>query len=228
MPTPLILLLFFLPSLSLAAGKIDRIDSKDGSVEFSNTASSPKRTPVKTTTIYKYSESDDVIVFTNKKPKHINDFEVLKYDCFACNPDSEIDWYRVKLNHTAYSDVVELAAQQYQVDPALIRALMHAESAFNAKALSQKGAQGLMQLMPATAASLGVKDAFEPAQNITGGTQYLASLLDQFDGDVALATAAYNAGPTAVKKYNGIPPYKETEVYVKRVSILQQRYQAAR
>ncbi|MCL4133624.1 UNVERIFIED_CONTAM: hypothetical protein GTU68_059274 [Idotea baltica] len=227
MPPPILLLLLFLPALTLAQGKVERIDAADGTVEFSNIATSPKRTPVKTTTIYKYSESDDVIIFTNKKPKHINDFEVLKYDCYACNPDSKIDWYRVKLNHTAYSNEVDLAAQQYQVDPALIRALMHAESAFNAKAVSQKGAQGLMQLMPATAASLGVQDAFEPAQNIAGGTQYLAALLGQFNGNTEWATAAYNAGPNAVKKYNGVPPYKETEVYVKRVSILQKRYQAA-
>jgi len=223
----LILLLFLFPTLSIADNGIERTKSEDGTVEFSNVSPAKKKKPVKTTVIYKYSESDDVTVFTNKKPSHITEFEVLKYDCYACNPDSKIDWYRVRLNLTSFSDAVSQAAKKHQVDPALIRALMHAESAFNPNAVSHKGAQGLMQLMPGTAKELGVQDALIPSQNIAGGAKYIAQLLKRFNGNIQLATAAYNAGPGAVKKYNGVPPYKETEVYVERVGILHKRYQMA-
>jgi len=219
-----IFLSLILPSLSFADERIQRIERDDGVIEFSNVSQKSTKS-AKQTIIYKYSEPDDVTMFTNQKPKHTASFEVLKFDCYACNPDSTIDWYKVKLNLTAYSDPVRQAAKEYQVDPALLRALIHAESAFNAKALSHKGAQGLMQLMPNTATELGVKNALDPKQNILGGAQYIAQLLKQFKGNIQLATAAYNAGPNAVKKYNGIPPYKETEVYVKRVGILHQRYQ---
>jgi soluble lytic murein transglycosylase-like protein len=109
----------------------------------------------------------------------------------------------------------------------LLRAIIHAESGFNPRALSYKGAQGLMQLMPATAFELGVGDAFDPAQNISGGARYLAILLHDYHGDVKLAAAAYNAGAGAVAKYGGVPPYAETEVYVKRVALLYQRYRKA-
>jgi soluble lytic murein transglycosylase-like protein len=223
----LFLLLFLFPTLSIADNSIERTKSEDGTVEFSNVSPAKKKKPVKTTVIYKYSESDDVTVFTNKKPSHITEFEVLKYDCYACNPDSKIDWYRVRLNLTSFSDAVSQAAKKHQVDPALIRALMHAESAFNPNAVSHKGAQGLMQLMPGTAKELGVQDALIPSQNIAGGAKYIAQLLKRFNGNIQLATAAYNAGPGAVKKYNGVPPYKETEVYVERVGILHKRYQMA-
>ena len=216
---------FILPSLCFASDSIQRIKNDDGSIEFSNVSPKKQKAAGKQTIIYKYPQSDDVTMFTNQKPKHIATFEVLKFDCYACNPDSTIDWYKVKLNLTSYFDPVQQAAKKHQVDPALLRALIHAESAFNANALSHKGAQGLMQLMPATADELGVKNALDPKQNILGGAQYIAQLLKQFDGDIKLATAAYNAGPNAVKKYNGIPPYKETEVYVERVGILHHRYQ---
>ena len=93
--------------------------------------------------------------------------------------------------------------------------------------MSSAGAQGLMQLMPGTAADMGVADAFDAAQNIRGGARYLAMLLRAFNGDATLATAAYNAGPGAVQKYNGIPPYDETKVYVQRVATLRDRYRKA-
>ena len=100
----------------------------------------------------------------------------------------------------------------------LVRALIQAESAFNPRAVSPKGALGLMQLMPATAAELGVTDAFNPAQNVPAGVKYLKQLLDTYDGRVELALAAYNAGPGAVKKYGGkVPPYRETQDYVARI-----------
>jgi soluble lytic murein transglycosylase-like protein len=172
--------------------------------------------------IYK-SQTGDGFVFSDQKPQH-GTFEVLKYSCFACNPDSKINWHTISLNTASYATDVNRIANKYAVDPALVRAVIHAESAFNAKAISSKGAQGLMQLMPGTASDLGVKNAMDASQNIEGGVKYLAFLLDEFDGDIKLATAAYNAGPNAVKKYNGIPPYSETKVYVERVGILHNRY----
>ena len=114
--------------------------------------------------------------FTDQRPTHIANYEVLKFDCFACNPNSTINWNTVKLNLTAFSAPIQHASQRHQVDPALVRALIHAESAFNPKARSNKGAQGLMQLMPATARELGVNNAMEPKQNISGGTKYIAPI----------------------------------------------------
>lgn len=151
-------------------------------------------------------------------------YVVYSPSCYACNVTSNIDWYSTKLHPDAYADEITAAARQFDLDPALVRAVIHAESGFNAQARSQKGAMGLMQLMPGTARMLRVPDARVPGQNIRGGAQYLAGLLSRFKNDVRLATAAYNAGPEAVQKYAGVPPYAETQVYVQRVKILHQRY----
>lgn len=147
--------------------------------------------------------------------------------CFACNLHSTVRWGSVPLNLTAYADTIRAASVEYGVDEAFLRAIIHAESAFNPRALSLKGAQGLMQLMPGTASDMGVLDAFDSEQNIRGGARYLGLLLRDFDGNERLAAAAYNAGPGAVQRYKGVPPYAETRVYVERVATLRRRYGAA-
>jgi soluble lytic murein transglycosylase-like protein len=123
--------------------------------------------------------------------------------------------------------LVQQNASTWQVDPALLKAVIANESGFNANATSKTGAQGLMQLMPDTAASLGVRDAYDPVQNVAGGTRYLRGLLDRFGGDPRLAVAAYNAGPGAVEKYGDIPPYSETRNYVQNVLASYEKYRGS-
>ena len=119
--------------------------------------------------------------------------------------------------HGRFEDIVREAAAANGVDPNLVDAIVVNESGFNPRATSSAGAQGLMQLMPATAAALGVEDPYNPIQNVSAGARYLRQLLDRFGGDVRLAVAAYNAGPGAVERYGGVPPYSETCRYVERV-----------
>ena len=118
-------------------------------------------------------------------------------------------------------------ADKNGLDEDFVKAVINQESGFNPNATSHCGAMGLMQLMPATAQGLGVKDAYDAEQNIEGGTKYLKGLMDRFDNDKSLALAAYNAGPNAVKKYNGIPPYAETQNYVEKVLSKYDTYKGA-
>jgi soluble lytic murein transglycosylase-like protein len=177
--------------------------------------------------VYKYTKNG-VTHYTNRKPGHGAQILFTYIEtCFACSSTPGLDFNSVGLNLDAYATEVSAAATEHGVDPALVRAIMHAESAFNPNAVSRAGAQGLMQLIPATASRFGVSSPFEPSQNINGGVTYLAWLLKRFDGDVQLAAAGYNAGEGAVDKYDGVPPYQETLRYVERVGILHSRYQAA-
>ena len=185
-------------------GAVYRVARADGSVEYTNVRPSGSRAGHAVTMLFTYIAT-----------------------CVACDLHSPIHWGRVPLNLTAYAQAVHAASAAYGVDEAFLRAVIHAESAFNPRAMSIKGAQGLMQLMPGTASDLGVLDAFDSDENIRGGARYLGLLLQDFDGDEQLAAAAYNAGPAAVQRYGGVPPYAETRVYVQRVATLRKRYAAA-
>ncbi len=173
--------------------------------------------------IYKYRDRRGVINYTNVKPRGVTAQVVMVY-CPACDPKSTVDFSRVPLKRSDFNTEIANAIRQNPVDEALVRAIIQAESAYNPNALSKAGAQGLMQLMPGTAAQYGVSDSYNPQQNIYGGTRYLRFLLNMFDGDIKLVSAAYNAGENNVLKYAGVPPFAETQVYVQRVAQLYQRY----
>ncbi|OOG54435.1 lytic transglycosylase domain-containing protein [Rhodanobacter sp. C03] len=182
--------------------------------------------------VYRIVQADGSVEYTNLRPAGQKSHSVTMLftyiaSCVACDLHSTIRWGSVSLNLVAYADTIRAASIEYGVDEAFLRAIIHAESAFNPRALSLKGAQGLMQLMPATAGDMGVLDAFNTDQNIRGGARYLSLLLHDFNGSERLAAAAYNAGPGAVQRYSGVPPYAETQVYVERVETLRKRYGAA-
>lgn len=154
------------------------------------------------------------------------DFQsVLKTESAAIDKSTTID-KSADIKSISSSDIkspkeleafINASSKKYNISPKIIKAVIKAESSFNANSLSGSGAIGLMQLMPATANSLGVKNPYDPAQNIDGGVKYLNYQLKRFDGNLEFALAAYNAGPGAVIKYGGIPPYKETQNYVKKI-----------
>ncbi len=197
--------------------------------EATPAATPPVRTQVVRGSVYRVQRRDGIVEYTNIRPKGGAFAVLFTYisTCVACDVRSKIDFARTALNLDAYRDEVAAAAADFGIDVALLRAVIHAESAFNPMALSNKGAQGLMQLMPGTANDLGVTDAFDVGQNIRGGARYLSQLMQTFKGDAHLATAAYNAGPGAVQRYGGVPPYDETQVYVQRVATLRDRYRKA-
>jgi soluble lytic murein transglycosylase-like protein len=176
--------------------------------------------------VYKISKSNGITEYTNIRPAGKRYQVLFTYisTCFACDVHSTVNFASTKLNRDAFRAEITAAALEFGVDESLLRAIVHAESAFNPNALSNKGAQGLMQLMPGTADDLGVDNPFDATQNIRGGAQYIAQQLKNFQGDEKLAMAAYNAGPGNVTKYGGVPPFDETQVYVTRVATLRDRY----
>ena len=141
--------------------------------------------------------------------------EINKTPEITSNPAVGIDTN--KPTKSQILDLVTSVSKKHGVDDKLVKALIKQESGFNPKAKSHAGAMGLMQLMPSTAKGLGVTDPMNPVQNVEGGVKYLKSMLDRYNGNVILALAAYNAGPGAVDKYTGVPPYKETQNYVKNI-----------
>ncbi|WP_243649222.1 lytic transglycosylase domain-containing protein [Luteibacter rhizovicinus] len=220
------------PAAPVRKGQWDYKESAAGAAPLPDVADaslSAKGSRVLRGAVYRVDRADGGVEYTNVKPGGVKGHAVTMLftyiaTCAACDLHSPINWNSVALNLTAYGDAIHSASGEFGVDEALLRAIIHAESAFNPRALSIKGAQGLMQLIPGTARDMGVMDAFDASQNIRGGARYLALLLKSFNGNEKLAAAAYNAGPGAVQKYNGVPPYDETRVYVERVGQLRKRY----
>ncbi|EIL96870.1 lytic transglycosylase domain-containing protein [Rhodanobacter thiooxydans] len=216
--------------LPAAAGKSGRRDYREAPT--ATPAADNPADRVLRGAVYRIVRADGSVEYTNLAPaggkgRAVTMLFTYIATCAACNLHSTIRWGSVSLNLTAYADTIRAASIEYGVDEAFLRAVIHAESAFNPRALSLKGAQGLMQLMPGTASDMGVLDAFDSDQNIRGGARYLSLLLRDFDGNERLAAAAYNAGPGAVQRYKGVPPYAETQVYVERVGTLRRRYGTA-
>jgi len=176
--------------------------------------------------IFKYVAADGTVTYSAFKPQN-GAFKKLEPTCLLSYIGCDLarsDWSAVPLNHTAYRQLVAKMARRYHVDPALVRALIHAESNFNRQALSRAGAQGLMQLMPETQRRFGVKNPYNEIQNVDAGTRLLKQLLLKYRNNVKIAAAAYNAGVDAVERYRGVPPYEETQNYVRRVTQLYSRY----
>ncbi len=208
------------------------------------TASAPVSAPLKVAersnrrTLHQFKDRMGVVTFTNRpdKYRYKPDFiEIdIKYERIplppsykkpASKPVSSIRSRPIQVKDEELVNLVREYARYYGVDESLVYAVIHAESGFNPKAVSPAGACGLMQLMPGTAAEMGVADIFDPAQNIAGGVQYLSKMLKLF-GKKDLALAAYNAGPENVKRYNGIPPFAETIQYVYIVKKLEEGYRS--
>jgi soluble lytic murein transglycosylase-like protein len=179
--------------------------------------------------VYRFVK-DGVVHYTNVAPGRGASAKLLftyVESCYACSAMPGVNFGSVKLNTSAFTSEIHSAAQAFGVDEAVVRAIIHAESAYRANAVSHAGAQGLMQLIPATASRFGVSDPFDPAQNIRGGVQYLAWLMKRYSSNLNLVAAAYNAGEGAVDRNGGIPPYSETRRYVQRVGQLADRYRTA-
>jgi soluble lytic murein transglycosylase-like protein len=201
----------------------------DASATATVAGSTEAKPEIRRGAVYKVARANGVTEYTNIRPSGSGYQVLFTYmaSCFACSIRSTVDWLSTPLHMDAYRDEILAAAAEFGVDASLLRAVIHAESAFNPNAVSVKGAQGLMQLMPGTASDLGVDNPFDVNQNIRGGAQYLGELLKQFNGNERLAAAAYDAGAQNVQKYNGVPPFDETKVYVERVATLRDRYHAA-
>jgi len=181
--------------------------------------------------IFRYVEADGTVVYTNVAPKGAQARSARKLEgefrpAPAPTAPAAIT-SQTKRELTSFDPVIEDSALRYRIPVNLVRAIMHAESAFDPNAISPVGASGLMQLMPQTAREMFVRDIFDAKDNIEGGVRYLRVLANEFDGDMVKIVAAYNAGPDAVRKYNGqVPPYAETQAYVRKVLQLYFQYKA--
>jgi len=166
--------------------------------------------------VFELTDGDGVTIFTNAP----TDPRYRRLPGMVTG--TAVGWLRLpEGNWGRYAAEIDEIAHRHGVNPGLVRSVIRAESAFNPWAVSRKGAQGLMQLMPSTASSLGVRDAFNPRQNIEGGVRHLRYLLDRYPGNTTLALAAYNAGERAVARYGGVPPYQETQQYVRKILDIQ-------
>jgi hypothetical protein len=169
-----------------------------------------------------YVDGDDTS-FVDVPTVEIDHFESAPAEATAPEPGKNDSASRAQMQTPSKSiqsdlnEVVRAASGTYHLDPDLVNSVIRAESGFNVRAVSPKGAQGLMQLMPQTASNLGVQNAFDPRANVEGGTRYLRELLERYNFDLVKALAAYNAGPQRVEQYGGVPPYYETKAYVARV-----------
>lgn len=167
--------------------------------------------------VYVYKDKNGVLTFTNT-PNHSGYRRVLR--------ENRTEGAGSTIVNPSYDELIQTASGRYNIDAELIRAVIKAESDFNARARSQKGAMGLMQLMPETARLHSVADAYDPSDNVEGGARHLRMLLDRYQGDLELSLAAYNAGSGAVEKYRGVPPFSETREYVRRVLRFYDAYRA--
>jgi hypothetical protein len=183
--------------------------------------------PVDAAPIYVFTEPDGTVRFTNRPPPAGVTAKVFapKKPGFSIYR-SGVGRVTGRLFRHEYSDIVNSWSKEFGVDPSFVRAVIHVESAFNPRAVSPMGAQGLMQLMPRMAKHLGVKNPFSPEENIRGGVKHLAYLLDRYRGDKRLALAAYNAGEDDVERYKGVPPFNETQQYVRKILELERRYRS--
>jgi soluble lytic murein transglycosylase-like protein len=212
---------------------VEKALQENAAVMAAQAASKPPKTmaetgQARTTYVYRYKQSNGAALLTNVPQRSLTLVSTSVYQSFEKGwTGSFFKTANWKLNREAYNDTILAMANEKAVDPALVRAVIHAESSFNPTAVSRTGAMGLMQLMPGTAARFGVGNAFDPQENIRGGVTYLRFLLDKFNGDMRLAAAGYNAGEGAVMKYGGVPPYNETTEYVARVLDLHGQYSGA-
>lgn len=166
--------------------------------------------PAAVADIYRYIDENGVMHFTNAPTSSSQDFKLFLREGRRASSRS---WY----HRNKYDDAISEASERFGVSFPLLKAIIQAESDFDPQAVSKKGAMGLMQIMPQNFKLLGLKDPFDPTQNINAGARYFKQLYERFNGKLALSLAAYNAGPTAVDRYKTIPPYEETEEYVRRV-----------